>query len=174
MQKLAVTMINNLWTLSRWTRKITKVKLYVFISFGLISVLRYSFQTSITDLIVRSLPDAHDLGNVSLADAMNIASRARTDHYARKYGMLHEISEWEGCLVGAKDKVRECEETIQKLREEVETTDGQLGRIENGMEEIKRAIEAQRLADSTGRGINDSRSESVGSMASSDLQTHSA
>ena len=88
------------------------ILLYVFIPFGSISVPRYSFQTSIIDLVIRSLPDGRDINNVSLADAMNIASRARTTHYARKYGMLHEISEWELQLNSAKDKVHECEETI--------------------------------------------------------------
>jgi chromosome segregation ATPase len=119
----------------------------------------YLYQASITDLIISSLPDSRNVDNLSLGDAMNIASRARTTQYARKYGMLHEISEWEVHLNGAKDRVYECEETIRKLREEVDATDGQLEKIENGLEEIKSAMEAQRLADSTGDiDIDDSRS----------------
>jgi chromosome segregation ATPase len=135
--------------------------LYVSIPSGSIdiSVLMYLYQASITDLIISSLPDSRNVDNLSLADAMNIASRARTTQYARKYGMLHEIFEWEVHLNNAKDRVYECEETIRKLREEVDATDGQLEKIDNGLEEIKCAMEAQRLADSTGDiDIDDSRS----------------
>jgi hypothetical protein len=131
-------------------------------SSGSIFVLRYSFQASITNLMIDSLPDGRDINNISLADAMNIASRERTTQYARKFGMLHEISEWEVRLGGAKDKVHECEEALWKLRQEVETTDGQLGKIESSMEELKRAMEAQyKLVDSTS-DIDDYRmSESI-------------
>jgi hypothetical protein len=78
----------------------------------LTSVLRYLYQASITDMMIHNLPDGHDIDNISPADAMNLASRARTTHYARKYGMLQEISEWEVRLNSAMDKVHESEEAI--------------------------------------------------------------
>lgn len=100
--------------------------------------------------MISSLPDSRDIDSISLADAMNIASRTRTTEYARKFGMLHEISEWEGHLSCAQDRVHECEETIRKLREEVEITNGQLEKLESGMEELIRAMEAQRIVASSG------------------------
>jgi septation ring formation regulator EzrA len=81
---------------------------------------------------------------MSPADAMNVASRERTSQYARKYTVLHKISEWEVHLDTAKGKVHECEETLQKLREEVEVVDVNLGRLESGMEGFKRAMQRPR------------------------------
>ena len=97
-------------------------------------------QFSMADLMTINLPNGNHHGDISPADALSIASRARTTYYARKYTALHQISEWEVHLDAAKSKVHECEETLQKLREEVVTTEGDLGKIESSMAELQRVI----------------------------------
>jgi PIN domain nuclease of toxin-antitoxin system len=103
---------------------------------------------------------------MSPADAMCVASRERTTQYARKYIVLHKISEWEVHLNTAKGKVHECEEMLQKLREEVEVVDSNLGRLENGMEDLKRAMQQPQHPHNfvAGSGVRDS--ESVSSLSS--------
>jgi hypothetical protein len=97
-----------------------------------------------------NLPNGNHHEDLSPTDALSIASRARTTYYARKFAALHQISEWEVYLDVAKGKVHECEETLQKLREEVATTEGNLGMIESGMVELQRAIlEAQHSCGSS-------------------------
>ena len=57
------------------------------------------------------------------------------------------------------------------MREDVETTEAQLEKIENGMEDIKRVMETQHLPDPTRDIDSRSISETVRSTASSGLQT---
>ncbi len=106
--------------------------------------------------MIASLPDGNRLDNLddmSPANAMNVASRAQTTQYARKYAAVHELSEWEVQLDAAKGKVHECEETIQRLREEIEMADGSLLRLESRMRGLKDAM--QQTQDSPRHSVED-------------------
>jgi hypothetical protein len=52
--------------------------------------------------VIASLPAGDCLDEISPAVAMYVASRERMSLYARKYTILHKISEWEVHLDTAK------------------------------------------------------------------------
>jgi DNA repair ATPase RecN len=99
-----------------------------------------------------------DLDDMSPANALNVASRAQTTQYARKYAAVHELSEWEVQLDAAKGKVHECEETIQKLREEIEMADDSLLKLENRMESLKHTVQQTQKPYDSVEGFDSSMS----------------
>jgi hypothetical protein len=124
---------------------------------------------------------------MSPAVAMNVAARERSTQYARKYTVLHKISEWESRLDTAKGKVHEweshldtakgkvheCEGTLQKLREEVEAVDANLGKLESGMEHLKHAMQHPQHPRNFVAGFPESLSSTASSNAiTSPLHEH--
>ena len=109
--------------------------------------------------MIASLLDGDCIKEMSPIHAMNKASRERMSQYTRKYTVLHKILKWEIHLDTAKGKVHECEETLQKLREEVEEVDDKLGRLESGMEHLKHVMGLLQHPSNTVAGFGYSKSQ---------------
>lgn len=81
-----------------------------------------------------------DLGQLTPADTLGLASSKRAEQSALKQSVLQRIRLHEMDLKDAKNKVSECEEALGLLREELDTTENNIRIIDKGMSDIQEII----------------------------------